>query len=1315
MEMIVDNAITKAKFDKTIQAIILSCEDEAKGQYKCKYQDSIFYAYASSPLSIYKKNANVYILVPKGDMTETKTILGTVDKLGADYINQLPSAAYHIIGNNGIINGSQEFGLNSTKKQKNNKQYDEIILYSKDEPSLLSINDNFKAYILQSDALKLSMNIRTALPSNQILTQVGDYGVEIIANFKKNDIEFSRTYKFNSVDINGNVFKMSIPVLQNKYFACPEASDFLNIQKISIYAQDFPVEVEKNISTIFFSNICLEAASAFTEAELNGYTLSIETPNGTAFSRFDTNKKLKAKVYSRGREIDIPNNAKIYWFIEDAKIGIANDNYEAAGGEGWRKINEGSVEITLDKEIIPTDTACIKCIVVLSDSLIQRIVTMQNQNQQPLIEVIIQDNKTPQLYQNQGYRTLQCLSKASEFQPDNFIWKKIDNNGTETILTENGDSLTIEASSIQEYATYKCFAYQGEEYIGSGEQTLYNNQEVTMDYRVEIANGDQVFIYDENGYSPSGHHQVQQQKILPLQLIIYDKQGNNITEEALQEIAEDEIKWEITGAGNSLVTLEDKKTHGEINFTIAEIYNYSKRDNTIKVSFPFRGIGLVATTNLVFLKTGDPGTNGTSTIVQIVPNTKDDFDGVPALVYTNGKNPHWNFLDNQENPFSVKVYKDGVEVTQKSFYYSWSVLKDFNKTGHLSISQGKITAIKTWNENYIGDILKVTVTFNRLKYYAVYPVIVMNINSGKEPKILQYGFNSILYSSSGTNPSYDMTTPFEIEEGATDYSWSTCGSLESRKQEKDSQHNSFFASPTDTYDKFNIDNKVICTITREPQKDYIWFPIVMEINRYGMMDINEWQSGTVEVGDASILSPMIGAGRKNESNQFTGIVIGESKQSGKDNEIGLFGYHAGERSIFLDANSGKAEFGSSSKIIIDPSEDSAVIKSGNYKEKDGVSEKIGSGLEIVLEAPDTKDESGNVIQHNSPWIRYGSKNFMVNPNGELIASNATISGRLTSDGGELKELTLTGALLTKGGALWGYDYSEETDLPNSKHKYISFGQGYANMTGRQQEIIDGTGGCFNTYDDPGLQDPDGKIYFGTATQLYQPFDFNGQKYYTNGHMRKNSTDPTDVDSGFPFYFRDPPHSWIDGTAGYNKDMEIHTDNKLILEGADIQLKYQTTETQPIPSIMKQIGNFIYPVGSLYTSLNPTNPVNLFGGQWTQITDAFIYAAKGNEILTGNKIANSMTVSGQTDDHALTVKEMPTHSHNVTIASHGNSNIFKGDSLEWGFGENDNTFSYTTSATGNQQGHSHTISQQKVNGLPEHIEAYVWRRTSLADI
>lgn len=61
----------------------------------------------------------------------------------------------------------------------------------------------------------------------------------------------------------------------------------------------------------------------------------------------------------------------------------------------------------------------------------------------------------------------------------------------------------------------------------------------------------------------------------------------------------------------------------------------------------------------------------------------------------------------------------------------------------------------------------------------------------------------------------------------------------------------------------------------------------------------------------------------------------------------------------------------------------------------------------------------------------------------------------------------------------------------------------------------------------------------------------------------------------------------------------------------------------------------YPVGAIYASANSTSPASLFGGSWTQITNA---ALRGS----------TWVGYGGSDTHILSVNEMPSHSHTCGV-------------------------------------------------------------------
>ena len=66
-------------------------------------------------------------------------------------------------------------------------------------------------------------------------------------------------------------------------------------------------------------------------------------------------------------------------------------------------------------------------------------------------------------------------------------------------------------------------------------------------------------------------------------------------------------------------------------------------------------------------------------------------------------------------------------------------------------------------------------------------------------------------------------------------------------------------------------------------------------------------------------------------------------------------------------------------------------------------------------------------------------------------------------------------------------------------------------------------------------------------------------------------------------------------------MAIGLNSPLIINGQEVY-------PQVTPKNVKGLIDFIYPVGSIYMSINSTDPTNLFGGVWEQIEDRFLLSA-----------------------------------------------------------------------------------------------------------
>ena len=163
-----------------------------------------------------------------------------------------------------------------------------------------------------------------------------------------------------------------------------------------------------------------------------------------------------------------------------------------------------------------------------------------------------------------------------------------------------------------------------------------------------------------------------------------------------------------------------------------------------------------------------------------------------------------------------------------------------------------------------------------------------------------------------------------------------------------------------------------------------------------------------------------------------------------------------------------------------------------------------------------------------------------------------------------------------------------------------------------------------------------------------------------------------------------------------KDYLNHTLTKqLDDEVVTIENTLSTINTQ-ITNIQSAMLSFnqIYPVGSIYISVNSSNPGTLFGGTWERIQDRFLLAS-------GSTYENGTT--GGSATHTLTIGEMPSHGHNLIFHDGGGTgNSGKGVPF---LGNGDRTTGADPRGVQNTGGGKpHSI-------MPPYLAVYVWKRVS----
>ena len=76
MKVFVKDSTSKLNFPLTLECEVIRCTDENKGEYEVKYLENNFLAYCQYKGFKYNPNDVVYVLIPRGDFSKTKVILG---------------------------------------------------------------------------------------------------------------------------------------------------------------------------------------------------------------------------------------------------------------------------------------------------------------------------------------------------------------------------------------------------------------------------------------------------------------------------------------------------------------------------------------------------------------------------------------------------------------------------------------------------------------------------------------------------------------------------------------------------------------------------------------------------------------------------------------------------------------------------------------------------------------------------------------------------------------------------------------------------------------------------------------------------------------------------------------------------------------------------------------------------------------------------------------------------------------------------------------------------------------------------------------
>lgn len=243
------------------------------------------------------------------------------------------------------------------------------------------------------------------------------------------------------------------------------------------------------------------------------------------------------------------------------------------------------------------------------------------------------------------------------------------------------------------------------------------------------------------------------------------------------------------------------------------------------------------------------------------------------------------------------------------------------------------------------------------------------------------GASTVVYDSQGGNPTYykdqyklfkqateandwDVTVPagawsIQYTPGGTDPKWNTIQSYMPILQDGKLLPSNMWVDGGDiTYDDSTPPKQTshCAYVQYKSGEDVLWSqPILIIQNRYPSPMINAWD-GEFEINEenGTVMSTMVGAGRKTANNTFEGVLMGDIASGAKfnpDNKsgLGIYGFNDGAQSFGLSID-GTAFFGKAGRgrILIDGN--SGTISSASYQQNRGDSKETNTaGMLIDLD------------------------------------------------------------------------------------------------------------------------------------------------------------------------------------------------------------------------------------------------------------------------------------------------------------------------------------------------------------------------------
>lgn len=1082
MSKIADSSDSKLKYDKTVIMEIIQLVDATTGEYAVKYQGNTLQAFAAVLKAKYNKGDSVYVKVPEGDFTNTKIIEGKVNNkdtteqerniISNTIIDVEPSwfakSTYGVLPKvDGLVAGGTLIDEKENPQGIKFWEHDAENVHHTDTDTLLKVyNKEFDKFIIKASFM-------TNFLGNHIQ---GNYGLKLtlrlvnMSKEKEKDPEYiTKDFILDTTSFTGNIYELSSYSPQYAVFQIPKNS-FLGVESFTFFQEGMEVDVwtkpnpsnptenEKqqiNTPNIYVKDISVNYVQILDYTQDTYYVL-IDTPKGNNVNTEDSKITASPRLIYKGENVISDSSCEVYWYKENPDALVGTPLYSAQVGCGWELINdEAKVSknvLTISKnDVIIEQRYKVLILYGKKQSPFTGIITIYNsENEYSDIELLRDTVKDKdylyiknQEYKGSWYRE---LPNGSYINLDNNYSAKKEENDIIDITVNVGSNADKKIKAynkvnITEFLSYPnftiyCKIYDKDKKFLVTRHYEINNVGEETDVTVSFE-GEKIYRYDANG--DIAIEESEKEKTIDGKIAWREGAGTAF-----------KVKW-IDGydtvIGTTAIDLDNSMMekvyvdgYNILHYTIKpKYYNYCRNNTLTMQIITIDGKTYNFPCDILFVKDGEQGTNGTTYITMIRP-VKLTTDKKYKL-----DTDYKVMMQGQIQAFKAYVYKDGKQIEENDsnyeLFFDWSaegfnlpslgnettygqiiniatptnepaVIKVTKKVPQLDPmgrpmidSEGNAIVQEIIEETGYysprGYILKVAVTIRdkstegqrAAKIYYNLPLAVAFKVKEFQTKTFNTNIpNFVQYESDGSIASYKYEELYVTYNGSEQILSGNILSYAKDAINITQVGGKYYLQPVNSY--YYQTGSAGIQIKLPNNNGYIVYSIMMYRNTFGNNYINGWDGTQLKLDEKGnyLLAAMVGAGRKNSDNTFTGVVMGTIKDRGKEKD-GLFGYSGGQQTFSLDAETGNATFGVNKEILITPKESTIKGNSAN-------------GFMQLKLIPISDNDNAIEVNYNSQ-IR-----FSIDYMGKMIAKEAEIHGDIYADGGTIGGWTITSEGIT---------------------------------------------------------------------------------------------------------------------------------------------------------------------------------------------------------------------------------------------------------------------------------------------------------------